>query len=211
MELIYEDDDVVAAAKPAGQPAIPGRGSAAQGAFNAELEARLGRKLYVIHRLDREASGLMLLAKNAAAHARLCGEFETRRARKTYLALVVGNVTQGGQVDLPLREFGSGRSAVDAAGKACLTRYEVRCHGRDCTLLNVEPLTGRRHQIRAHLRAIGHPILGDPLYGSAPRPVGGVSRLMLHALALAIAGLPPLLCPPPEDFTAAAGNHGAII
>jgi len=109
-------------------------------------------------------------------------------------------VKSGGRVETPLREFGSGRVGADPAGKPSLTEYSVRARGEGCTLLTVEPKTGRRHQIRVHLYSLGHPILGDPLYGS-PRPVGGAPRLMLHALALGLAGLPPLICPPGPDFS----------
>ncbi len=199
--ILYEDAEVVAAAKPAGRPSIPGRGDAAAGAFNEELERSLGRRLFVVHRLDRDASGLILFAKTEAAHARLCAEFEGRRAKKSYLALVEGEVAGPGEVDAPLKAFGSGRMGVGRPGKESLTRYAVRAKGRGCTLLDVEPQTGRRHQIRVHLYSIGHPILGDPLYGKQ-RPVGGAPRLMLHALGLALAGLPPLVCRPGPDFQA---------
>lgn len=208
VELLFENDDVVAARKPAGVPSIPGRGSAAAGALNGALERQLGRKLWVVHRLDLEASGLIVLAKNAPAHARLCAAFEGRGVRKTYLALAHGRVEAAGEVSLPLKEFGSGRTGVHAAGKPCLTRYVPRAQGKDCALLTVEPLTGRRHQIRAHLAALGHPILGDPLYGPPPRPVGGAPRLMLHALSLALPGLPALSCPPSPDFEAVCRERG---
>lgn len=205
--VVYEDEEVLAVSKPSGQPSIPGRGDAAEGALNLELEGRLGRKLYVVHRLDREASGLILFAKTPGAHARLCEQFEKRAARKTYLALVEGDVKAAGRIETPLREFGSGRVGVSEAGKAADTEYSVRAAGQGCTLLTVLPKTGRRHQIRVHLYSIGHPILGDPLYG-APRPVGGAPRLMLHALALGLAGLPPLVCPPGPDFSDVLARRG---
>jgi tRNA pseudouridine32 synthase / 23S rRNA pseudouridine746 synthase len=211
VELLFENEDVVAAAKPAGQPAIPGRGSAAGGALNAELEAALGRKIFVVHRLDKEASGVMLFAKTAEAHVRLCAEFQERRVRKSYLALVQGEAPAKGEIDSALREFGSGRIGVDPKGKPSVTRFALRSKGRGCSLLLLEPVTGRRHQIRAHLASIGHPILGDPLYGPPPRPVGGEARLMLHALALALSGLPPLFCPVPEDFARGLKARGVAL
>lgn len=211
MELLYQDGDVVAVGKPAGQPAIPGRGCAAGGALNAEVEAALGRKIFVVHRLDLEASGLMLFALTPEAHKRLCAEFEGRRVRKSYLALVQGEAPAKGEVNSALKEFGSGRIGVDPKGKPAVTRFSLRSKGRGCSLLTVEPVTGRRHQIRAHLAAIGHPILGDPLYGRAPRPVGGAPRLMLHALALALAALPPLFCPVPEDFAAELKARAVVL
>ena len=209
IRIVYEDAEVLAAEKPAGQPAIPGRGDIGA-PFNAALEARLGRTLFIVHRLDRDAGGLMIFAKTAAAHARLCAQFESRKARKSYLALVEGVVALPGESDKPLRLFGSGRVGVGEGGKPSVTKYSVRAAGRGCTLLTVEPVTGRRHQIRAHLYAAGHPILGDRLYGR-DRPVGGAPRLMLHALGLALEGLPPLLCPPPGDFQAVLEGRGAAL
>ena len=106
-----------------------------------------------------------------------------------------------GEIDRPLRAFGSGRMGAAAGGKAALTRYKVEEEFSGATLLAVEPTTGRRHQIRVHLYGIGHPILGDPLYGRE-RPVGGAPRLMLHALELSFsaAGTYRLRAEPPADF-----------
>jgi RluA family pseudouridine synthase len=198
--VLFEDEEALAVEKPAGRASIPGRGEIGEPVVT-ELERRLGRKLFVVHRLDRDASGLLLFAKTAAAHRRLSEAFEARLVRKTYLALVEGTVAADGVVDRPLRAFGSGRMGVAEGGKPSMTRYKVRAPGRGCTLLSVEPVTGRRHQIRVHLYSIGHAILGDRTYGK-PRPVGGVPRLMLHALELAAPGLAALVCPPGPDFDA---------
>lgn len=161
------------------------------------------RKVFVVHRLDRDASGLMLFAKDADTHRRLSLMFERRQIHKKYRALVAGRVEDDGEISLSLREFGSGRTAVDLKGKESLTRYKVKERLRDATLLEVEPVTGRRHQIRAHLYATGHPILGDGLYGKE-RPVGGAARLMLHAweisFELDLGKLLTLRCKPPVDF-----------
>jgi RluA family pseudouridine synthase len=204
--VLLEDEEIVAAEKPAGVPTIAGRGDVGE-PLTSRLERALGRKLWVVHRLDLDASGLVVLAKTAAAHARLCAAFERRGVRKSYLALVEGAVTGNGESDAPLREFGSGRVAASPKGKPSLTRYAPLTEGRGCTLLKVEPVTGRRHQIRVHLYGAGHPILGDRLYG-APRPVGGEPRLMLHALALELPGLPALRCPPPPDFAEVLARRG---
>ena len=130
-------------------------------------------------------------------------QFEERRVRKTYLAVVQGEVRKNGKVDAALREFGSGRIGVDPSGKPSATRYWVRLNYPDATLLRVEPLTGRRHQIRAHLYHLGHPILGDTLYGKE-RPVGGAPRLMLHSHDLAFkhpsGDLVKLSVEPGDDF-----------
>ena len=201
--VLYEDERLVAVAKPAGQLMIPGRGPGPGEPLNLELERALGRKVFVVHRLDREASGLCVFAKDAEAHRALCLQFEKRSVRKTYLALVLGEVAQGGTIDGPLKPFGSGRMGVGPAGKASVTRYAVRERLKGSTLLAVEPLTGRRHQIRVHLYSIGHPILGDPLYGK-DRPVGGAERLMLHAYELELdspgGSRLSLRAEPPEDF-----------
>jgi tRNA pseudouridine32 synthase / 23S rRNA pseudouridine746 synthase len=207
--IVFEDEQVLAADKPSGQPAIPGRGDIGE-PLNLALERAGKGKLLVVHRLDRDASGVMVFAKTAAAHARLCAQFEARRAHKAYLALVDGVVERAGVVDRPLREFGSGRVGISAEGKPSLTRYDVRGAGRRCTLLSVAPESGRRHQIRAHLYSIGHPILGDRLYGE-PRPVGGAARLMLHAWKLELEGLPPLECAPGEDFLSLLRERGASL
>jgi len=202
LSVVFEDETVVALNKPAGQPTIPGRGEIGQPLI-AQLEADRGAKHFVVHRLDREASGLVLFAKDAETHRRLCVEFEARRAKKVYLALVAGRLEGEGMVTEPLREFGSGRMGPSKDGKPSKTRWSVERVLNGCSLLCVEPVTGRKHQIRAHLAFLGHPIMGDPRYGPAPRPVGGVKRLMLHALSLRVEAsrLYDLSVPPPPDFS----------
>jgi tRNA pseudouridine32 synthase/23S rRNA pseudouridine746 synthase len=206
--VVFEDERLVAVSKPAGQASIPGRGDIGE-PLNKELERRLGQRLWVVHRLDREASGLMVFAKTAEAHVLLCKEFESRSAHKVYLAVAAGKLMGEGRADQPLKEFGSGRVAPSKDGKHSLTRWSVERSLKGATLLKVEPLTGRRHQIRAHLAALGHPLLGDPLYGPPPRPVGGAPRLMLHALALSLpaAGV-ELRAEPGPDFASVLAKLG---
>lgn len=207
--VVYEDRRLIAVSKPAGQLVIPGRGPQDE-PLNRALERLSAGKVFVVHRLDKEASGLVLFAKDADTHRSLCLQFEGREVHKTYLALVAGALESDGAVERPLKEFGSGRVAVAAAGKPSLTRYRVKKRLPDATLLEVEPVTGRRHQIRVHLFSLGHPILGDPLYGSA-RPVGGAPRLMLHALEAVFKHEGKLLrlrAEPPDDFIAALGEAG---
>lgn len=201
LSVVFEDDFVLALDKPAGQPTIPGRGEVGESLI-ARLERDRGAKFLVVHRLDREASGLVLFAKDAETHRRLCVEFEARRAKKSYLAAVAGRMTGEGAIDEPLREFGSGRMGPSKDGKPSKTLWSVERALGKATLLRVEPVTGRKHQIRAHLAFIGHPILGDPRYGPAPRPVGGVTRLMLHALSLRVeaAKVYEFTVPPPPGF-----------
>jgi RluA family pseudouridine synthase len=202
--IIHRDDRILAVDKPAGLLVIPGRGPERGPALVDLLADHLGSRPLIVHRIDRETSGLVLFALDAATHRTLSLAFERRRVRKSYLALVQGEMSGGGSIDMPLREFGSGRVAVDDRGKASRTEYEVVSRFQDSTLLEVHPVTGRRHQIRVHLYALGHPVLGDTRYGD-PRPVGGAARLMLHAWKLELlqdAGLalPPLVVPPPPDF-----------
>lgn len=201
MEIIHRDARYVVADKPAGMLAV------GPDSMHVRLAAELGQRLWVVHRLDRETSGVIVFALDADAHRHLSTRFEEREVEKVYLAAVLGHVPkQSGTVELALREFGSGRMGVDARGKPSRTEFQVRDRLTDADLLEVRPLTGRRHQIRVHLNAIGHPVLGDPRYGSA-RPVGGVPRLMLHARSVAFADADgrriAAESPVPPDFAAA--------
>ena len=184
LDIVYEDDHLLALSKPVGQLVIPGRDRDEE-SLAALLTQRMGCKVFVVHRLDREASGLVIFAKDAVTHRHLSRQFETRRVRKIYWAVVEGPVTADGIVDRPIRQFGSGRMGTDERGKQSLTRFHVLERFRDATLLEVELVTGRRHQIRVHLYSIGHPILGEMRYGDGC-PVGGAARLMLHAKELSL-------------------------
>jgi len=198
LPVLYEDDDLYAVDKPEGLPVIPER--IARGACALEVAAaQAGARLYVVHRLDRDTSGVLLFAKNAAAHRHLNGEFEHRRARKTYAALAEGRMAATeGKITAAIRPFGSGRMGVDRRrGKPCLTHYRVTGFAGRCTELLAHPVTGRRHQIRVHLYFLGHPIAGDSRYGEPLPDKDGTGaapasarveagRLMLHARSLAI-------------------------
>lgn len=140
------------------------------------------------------------MAKDEHSHRSLCSDFEKRLVKKTYLVLADGIVNMKGVISGPLREFASGRTAVHPKGKSSLTTFRVKKRFKGATLLEVDLVTGRRHQIRAHLYNIGHPVMGDTVYG-AKRPVGGASRLMLHAWRLKLPRLDSVLeAPLPEDF-----------
>ncbi len=188
LRVVYESEDILALAKPAGQAVIAGRGLIEE-PLESQARKHAGGKIFVVHRIDREASGLVVFAKNAAMHRRLSWEFESRRVRKTYRAVVLGALDSDGSIDKPLRLCGSGRSAVSTDGKPSLTRYRILERLAQATVIEAHPWTGRRHQLRVHFFSLGRPILGDPLYGTAPRPVGAFARLMLHALELKF---PPL-------------------
>jgi RluA family pseudouridine synthase len=207
LSVVYEDERLIAVDKPCGQPVIAPRpvgGSTDVLPLVRQVQERLGAKAYVVHRLDRETSGLVVFAKDAKTHRRLCGLFESRAVRKLYMALVQGDLRGTGEIDKPIREFGSGRMGVDPAGKPSKTLYRVRESLQKAALVELEPHTGRRHQLRVHLYSIGHPVMGDDLYGRE-RPVGGMARLMLHSMSLSFEGPSgelKLTAPVPPEFTA---------
>ncbi len=180
--ILFEDDDILAVDKPEGLAVVPER-DRSRPCLLEVLSRQVSYKPYVVHRLDKEVSGVMLLAKNLEAHKYLNDQFETRQVHKTYLALVHGVMEQDeGTIDRPIREFGSGRMGVDARqGKPSVTKYKVVGRMAGYTLLEVHPITGRRHQIRVHLYSIGHPIVGDVRYGDKALQ-GLFGRLMLHSL-----------------------------
>ncbi len=179
--ILFENQDLIALDKPEKLASIPERNPRKPSLLQL-LNERFGRRMYVVHRLDKEVSGVILFAKTPAAHRHLCLLFEKRRVGKTYVALVHGWMDASrGTIDLPLRRFGSGRMGVDeAAGKPCRTDYAVRGRIGGFTALEVYPHTGRKHQIRAHLFRLGHPVAGDRLYGDRAEQAA-FPRLMLHA------------------------------
>ena len=185
-EILYEDADVIAVNKPEGLAAIPEQNPREPSLFE-RLCAERGETLFIVHRIDKDTSGVILFARNAEAHRHLNMEFETRRTRKVYLALTQGVIGgDWGTIDKPLARFGSGRVGVNAQhGKPSLTEYKVMQRFPAHTLIEAYPKTGRRHQIRVHLYSIGHPIVGDRLYGD--RAVQrDYPRMMLHAKKLTI-------------------------
>lgn len=205
LAIIHEDERLVVLDKPAGRVVEPGKGHRDDTLLNA-LAARyisemprLGERhdWGLVHRLDREASGLLLFARDPGAHEALVAQFARREVGKEYRALVLGKVErQRGKIALPLVESRGKRKRMrPAAGEKrgaleALTRYETAERFSGATLLLVRPETGRMHQIRVHLSAIGHPVLGDDEYGS-PRANeefargSGLTRLFLHAAFLA--------------------------
>ena len=184
ISVLFEDEDILAADKPEGLATIPERNPSQQCLLHM-LSSQCEQKLFIVHRLDKEVSGVILFAKNAAAHKHLNEQFEKRAVQKTYCALVHGILDQdSGVISAPIRQFGSGRMGVDEKrGKACTTSYEVSQRCRDFTLVHAHPLTGRRHQIRVHFYSMGHAVVGDLHYGD--RAVQrGFPRLMLHAVSI---------------------------
>jgi 23S rRNA pseudouridine1911/1915/1917 synthase len=148
----------------------------------------------IVHRLDRDTSGVMLVARNDTAQTALMAQLKARRVKKTYLALVSGSVpAEVGRIEAPIgrdaRHYG--RMTVIAGGRASTTGYRVRERFDGWTLLEVDLLTGRTHQIRVHLASIGHPVAGDPVYavGVARKGPDGLSRLFLHSWRIEFAAV----------------------
>ncbi len=168
VEIIYEDDDFVVLNKPAGVLSIPDRFARAIPNLYDILTEKYG-KIFVVHRLDKETSGVICFAKNEEAHADLSEKFEEHDVNKVYLALIIGHLrNKHGRIDIPISENLKvpGTMKVDyESGKRSITEYKVLEEFEDFSLLEVRPLTGRMHQIRVHFKAIGHPLAIDPIYG----------------------------------------------
>jgi len=196
--VLLEDADVLAVDKPAGVVVIPARDEAPGESLRHRLEAERGEKLWVVHRIDRDTTGVVLFARNAEAHRALSLAFEHRRVEKTYLALTRGAPTpREGVIDVALHSARKGkmrpifpgeRDGVEAATAVRVLQEWKRPEG-DVALVEAKPRTGRQHQVRVHLRYAGAPLLVDPLYSRTEQAaVGGVTltRLSLHAHALAV-------------------------
>jgi RluA family pseudouridine synthase len=178
---------LVAVEKPSGMLVIPGRTPHAQPCLKEQLEAQLKAKLWVVHRLDKDTSGVLLLALNAAAHRLASMAFENHQVDKEYLALSQGCLGAPVDVNLALAVGRKGRVrvAAEGLGKSAMTRFEPLQVLSDATLVRAIPKTGRQHQIRVHLAAVGHPLLVDPLYAREQR-LEMISRTPLHAASLGV-------------------------
>jgi tRNA pseudouridine32 synthase/23S rRNA pseudouridine746 synthase len=221
LPILHEDGELLAIAKPPGRVVIPGR-TGAERSLREELEERHGR-LWVVHRLDRGTSGVLVFAKTAAAHRTLNMAFEAAEPRKRYLALVRGTPPAEARVDVALAKGRKGRVRPAREGepgaKPSATRFRrlegwpAPALGGPYALVEALPETGRTHQIRVHLLALGTPLALDPDYGEAGPLLGAagrpwLSRTPLHAEALSFAhpgdGRPmELHAPLPEDLEAA--------
>jgi len=194
IERLYVDDTLLVLDKPSGLLAVPGRGADKQDCLAARVQARYPGAL-VVHRLDMATSGLMVMARNPAAQRELSKAFAAREVTKRYIAVVAGRPDappeDWGIIDMPIVVDWPRRPLriVDPVhGKPSLTRWRVlECDatGQD-TRVELEPVTGRSHQLRVHLRELGHPILGDALY-APPEVQARAGRLLLHAWSLRFA------------------------
>lgn len=215
--VYYEDDALIAFNKPSGL-AVQGGSGVTQDIDRllATFVTRKGRKPKLVHRLDRETSGLLIVAKTGPAAAHVSAQFAGRQLAKRYLAFVGGKMANDqGQIDLPLVKIKSGGIDLmrparvgDAEAQVALTSYRVLATGPVASLVEVTPQTGRMHQIRVHFAAIGHALAGDTKYGGLLMMAGKpCPRLMLHAAALdcthPTTGEPiHFNVAPPEDFSA---------
>ena len=221
LEVLYEDEDLAVVIKPRGMVVHPAAGHPDGTLVNALL-ARLdtlggiGGELRpgIVHRLDKDTSGLMLVAKNDETQAALSQMLKDREIEKHYRALAEGRMKEPeGEINAPIDRSKKDRKkmAVDPEGRPAVTRWKVLAEGRDCTLLDVHILTGRTHQIRVHLKSIHHPVCGDPLYGFEKGVK--VPCLMLHAYSLAFVHPRTkeemaFQAPVPEDFMKGLSMNG---
>ena len=192
LEMLYEDADLAVVIKPRGMVVHPAAGHPDGTLVNALLAkldslGGIGGELRpgIVHRLDKDTSGLMLVAKNDETQTALSRMLKDREIEKHYRALAEGRMKEPeGEIDAPIDRSKKDRKkmAVDPEGRPAVTRWKVLAEGRDCTMLDVRILTGRTHQIRVHLRSIHHPVCGDPLYGFEKGVK--VPCLMLHAYSL---------------------------
>jgi len=188
LDIIHADKDIVVLNKPSGLLSVPGRQDHMKDSLSLRVQKQFPTAT-VVHRLDMDTSGIIVMALNKAAHRHISMQFEKRSTRKSYLAHVYGAVEEDeGEIDLPLILDWPNRPLhiVDHDnGKPALTRWRVIDRKDGHTRIAFYPVTGRTHQLRVHSQAIGHPILGDTLYAHDPAR-RMASRLLLHAESLTL-------------------------
>ena len=216
LDVVYEDEDVIVVNKPVGLVVHPAPGHPDGTLVNALLHhcgdslSGIGgeKRPGIVHRIDRDTSGLIIAAKNDAAHLALSAQLSDHTLARTYECLVMGNLRQdSGTVDAPIGRHPTDRKkmAVNTRnGRRAVTHWEVIARYNGVTHVRCRLETGRTHQIRVHMASIGHPILGDTVYG-AKKPVPGLQGQCLHAVGLRFVHprtgeMVELSCPLPEEF-----------
>ncbi len=186
LEIVHEDDDIVVFNKPSGLLSVPGKDPA----FKDSLQTRALERFPgagTIHRLDKDTSGIIVMAKHKAAHGHIGKQFEYRQTSKFYVARVFGHMAEDtGLVDLPLATDWENKPRQEVnheRGRPSQTRWEVIGREANATRVKLIPITGRTHQLRVHMREIGHPILGDEFYATGDA-LEAADRLQLHATEL---------------------------
>lgn len=188
LNIVYEDDDILVINKPRGLVVHPGAGNPDGTVLNALLHhfpaiadvPRAG----IVHRLDKDTTGLMVVAKTVPAQTHLVDALQRREITREYEAVAIGRMTAGGTVDEPISRHSTKRThmAVHPMGKPATTHYRIMEHFRAHTRLRLRLETGRTHQIRVHMSHISYPLVGDPLYGGRPRPPKGASEAFIATL-----------------------------
>jgi 23S rRNA pseudouridine1911/1915/1917 synthase len=229
LDIIHEDDDLLVINKPPGVPVHPSPGHRDDTLVNGLLHHLQGRlsdiggelRPGIVHRLDKDTSGVMLVAKNNEAHLRLAEDFARRRVHKVYEAILWGTIgAEEGRIEQPLgrSRWNRKKFAVDPAGREAITLYGVVDRREETTWVRLFPKTGRTHQLRVHMASIGHPILGDPLYGRKKRADGPSAPPYLALIAREISFDHPatgkkvtFTAPYPAHFLVLAGRLGYAI
>lgn len=200
LDIVYEDDSILVINKSAGLVVHPGAGNPSGTLANAllhhEPNLRVIPRVGIVHRLDKDTSGLLVVAKQLQSHNNLVEQLQQRTVSRKYIALVQGEMVAGGTVDAAIgrHPVDRKRMAVTSSGKSATTHYRIRQRYRECTLLDVQLETGRTHQIRVHMAHIKFPLVGDPIYGrkikttnnSNAAKLSGFPRQALHAASLAL-------------------------
>jgi tRNA pseudouridine32 synthase/23S rRNA pseudouridine746 synthase len=186
LDIVHEDDRLIVCNKPSGLLTVPGKDPSLADCLEVRVQARHPDRpaTKVVHRLDKDTSGLIVLAYDKAALGALGSQFEHRKVEKYYVARVAGDIEEDeGLIDLPLATDWENkpRQRVDhERGRSSQTQWQVLAREKGVTRVKLVPLTGRTHQLRVHMLAIGHPILGDSFY-APPEIVAAADRLQLHA------------------------------
>lgn len=179
VSTLFHDDCLVAVDKPAGMVVHRSPGARDPVVVMTFVRDLVGEHVYPIHRIDRQTSGVVLVATTLAAAQRLYASFKAGEVQKTYLAVVHGRADDRGRIETPLEK-------KPGVLQAAITEFTTLARADDCSLLRIHPLSGRRHQIRRHMRELGLPVAGDPIYGDADRDLAlaeaaGLARMALHA------------------------------
>jgi tRNA pseudouridine32 synthase/23S rRNA pseudouridine746 synthase len=186
LTVLHQDEDILVLDKPSGLLCVAGKPASHGDCLEARVKERFPQSL-LVHRIDRETSGIVVMAMNKFAQRHLGLQFEKRKISKTYVARVWGQVEgESGRIDLPLTTDAANRprQKVDFEnGRTAITEWEVAGREKSATRLTLRPLTGRSHQLRVHMLSIGHPILGDKFYSDGAA-LKAAPRLQLHAEAL---------------------------